>query len=226
MAARVRKGLDREKIAAATVRFLRRGGQGALVPGRMILTAAHVIQRRDWIVDEHHIEEVEIGGRRFKAEVVAVEPLSDIALVGAPDAQSSAEALAFEEHLDSIRPVLLCTAEFPLMEKFQVFIRSHQLRWIEGQARQVSLSDGTLFIDASAGIVGGTSGGPVVTADGLLLSVISTAGGEAGKPMREAIVRRPHLMAPGWLARRMLDPGRELREMRRHIRKNETRATP
>ena len=37
----------RDAVAAATVRFPERGGQGVLVPGGLILTAAHVVDRTD-----------------------------------------------------------------------------------------------------------------------------------------------------------------------------------
>jgi hypothetical protein len=45
--ARVVDAPTRERIARATVRLTRRGGQGVVVPGGMIVTAAHVIQRLD-----------------------------------------------------------------------------------------------------------------------------------------------------------------------------------
>ncbi len=35
--------LDKAKVARATVRFAKQGGQGVIVPGGLIVTAAHVI---------------------------------------------------------------------------------------------------------------------------------------------------------------------------------------
>lgn len=57
---------------------------------------------------------------------------------------------------------------------------------------------------------------------GLLLGVISIAGGKDGEPAREGHIPRLHLTAPGWLVRRMRDPQREIRTTRLAIR-NETR---
>jgi S1-C subfamily serine protease len=224
MAARARKGLDREKIAAAVGRFPRRGGQGVIVPGKLIVTAAHVIGRRDWDVDEHYLEDLDIGGRRFKVEVYAVDPLSDVAILGVPDTMRFEDASLFESFLDSIRPVPICTADFPIGEPISVFIRTHRGQWVEGHARQPRLHASTLWIEAGEGILGGTSGGPVVTTDGRLIGVVSTAGGEVGQPHRDVTMPRLHLTAPGYLVRQMLDPHRELRELRRQIRKEETKA--
>jgi Pyruvate/2-oxoacid:ferredoxin oxidoreductase gamma subunit len=94
------------------VRLAGRGGQGVIVPGRTIVTAAHCIQ---WDADgrmafgDPDYEEIIVGGRRVLTEVYAVEPIADIAVLGAVDGQPSEEMYeAWNEYdrvLDSIRPV-------------------------------------------------------------------------------------------------------------------------
>ena len=127
----------------------------------------------------------------------------------------------------------ICTADFPLLERFHVFIHTHTGPWIEAYARQGSVHASTLWIESRERIVGGTSGGPVMTTDGRLLGVVSTGGGivladpaDASETELGGMSSAPrvHQMAPGWLVRRMLDPRRELREMRRQIRKREQAA--
>jgi S1-C subfamily serine protease len=215
--------LDKVKIARATVRFPGKGGQGVIVPGGMIVTAAHVV---NWDVtgqmaqlwDSLYWEDVEIGGRSVKAQVYAVEPVADVAVLGAPDDQAHADvAEAFEACLESIKPVPICTKDFPLGEPFAVYIRAHTGDWIKGQAVQRGVNAQYLGITPEGDIKGGTSGSPVVTAQGLLVGVISRAGGAVGEPTSFSVVPRLHLTAPGWLIRRMRDPQWEIRATRRAI---------
>jgi hypothetical protein len=118
MAARARKGFDREKIVAATVRFRQRGGQGVIVPGNMIVTAAHVLH--EWsstggmTLGDSSFEDVTTrDGRTIAAMVLAVEPVADIAVLGAPDNQMRPEqADAFEAAVEPVAPGLICTADW------------------------------------------------------------------------------------------------------------------
>lgn len=210
------------RIAEATVRFPRRRGQGVVVPGRMIVTAAHVIKcadiwRRDAFGDPH-LEEVWVGGRRFKADVYAVEPISDIAVLGVPDTQAFEDAMDFQDYLETVAPVPICTKEFPLRKPFPVHMRTHTGRWVGGLAQQFNANASVLVVEADEDIRGGTSGGPVVTHNGHLLGVLSSAGGVQGSS-REVTLPRLHLTVPGFLLRLMLDPEWEVRRICKMIRK-------
>jgi S1-C subfamily serine protease len=158
--------LDKAKIARATVRFLRGKrtvGQGVVVPGGLIVTAAHVV-RWDGMgamagpLGDHYVEDVEVGGQKIRAEVYAAEPVSDIAVLGSPDDQGPL-AEAFEQCLKSIEPVPICTADFPLMTPFAVSVRTHTGVWIDGRARQCGVNASALAIETDEGIESGTSGG-------------------------------------------------------------------
>jgi hypothetical protein len=81
---------------------------------------------------------------------------------------------------------------------FPAHVLTHTGRWISGHVRQIVTDAHNLALCPDEQIEGGTSGGPVVTDDGLLLGVVSWTGGRLGS------IPRPHLTAPVWLARRML----------------------
>jgi len=78
-----------DRIVAATVQLPKRGGQGVLIRGGLVMTAAHCIE---WNADggmamgDWQVETVETAcGKSFRMHPVFVEPRSDIALLGAPD---------------------------------------------------------------------------------------------------------------------------------------------
>ena len=67
--------------------------------------------------------------------------------------------------------------------------------------RQMAPDAQTLVLKPDEQIEPGTSGGPVVTDDGLLLGVVSMD--------MESSIPRPHLTAPVWLAPRMMAQNQE-----------------
>src|SRR5262245_37875645 len=90
-----------DRVAAATVRFPRGGGQGVLVRGNFIVTAAHVIRRNDlWRGTgfyEPRLERIELGGRKLRVDVYAVEFVEDVAVLGVPDPQAFEDAVGTQE---------------------------------------------------------------------------------------------------------------------------------
>ena len=105
-----------------------------------------------------------------------------------------------------VEPVPPCTADFPARVPFPILIRAHTGRWIKGQAEQFSPSATGLFIKAEDGIDEGTSGGPCLTEDGLLLGVVSKAGGPSGAPATEVPLWCLHLALPADCSARCLIP--------------------
>jgi S1-C subfamily serine protease len=206
-----------DRVAAATVRLPGLGGQGVAVPGQMIVTAAHCVRwsgTGGMALGDFFVEAIESGDRKVVAQVYAAEPVADIAVLGALDDQSAPdEAEAFEAWYASVPSVSLCTTDFPLREPFPAWIRAHTGRWIEARAEQLVVQAASLFLRTREGIEGGTSGGPVVTEDGLLLGVISSGTTEIG-------LSRLHLAVPGHWLRTMLDPEWEPRAWRKYIRKH------
>ena len=73
------------KVAKATVRLTRSGGQGVLVCGNVILTAAHCIGfnlEGGMVLGDFYIEDIETAQGMLKVGPLAVEPISDIAVLG------------------------------------------------------------------------------------------------------------------------------------------------
>jgi S1-C subfamily serine protease len=214
------------RVAAAVVRLPRKGGQGVVVPGGFVVTAAHCIE---WtaeggmaaaLPDDYFVEEiVAADGRSLRVQPLAVEPVSDLAVLGALDEEHFPEqADAFEDFCGTTEPVRLVTNEVDCFVRFAAYVFTHNKGIIPVQAGQWRRGAASLSIDADEKIDGGTSGGPVVTSAGRLLGIIS----------KSASASRVHLAAPLWLVRQMvpratrrrvdaaLPPGR-LRHIRRAV---------
>jgi S1-C subfamily serine protease len=77
----------RKRVEKATVRLTKKSGQGVIVPDGLILTAAHCIEwccEGGMVLGDFFLEEIEFGGQKIVAQVYAVEPVSDIAVLGRP----------------------------------------------------------------------------------------------------------------------------------------------
>jgi S1-C subfamily serine protease len=115
-------------------------------------------------------------GSRLKGQVVAVEPVSDIAVIGSLDSQDFPnEADAFDEFVDSTEGLILSADEFPFGEGFPVHIFTHKEEWISGSATQWCENAQTLFVETSPAVSGGTSGSAVLNDRGEVVGVVSTA---------------------------------------------------
>jgi hypothetical protein len=221
------------KAAEATVSFLseegKPHGQGVVVPGQMIVTAAHVVQwdKVQWgrvegaLSDPMH-EQVMVAGRPVLAQVYAFEPITDVAVLGAPDGQSLPhEYEAFEAALGAVTPARLARATLPLQRWLSVYIRAHDQGWVKAEASVWTVHRDTLALRTDTQcIAGGTSGGPIVTPTGKLLGVVSVMGGTSdGTGTGDGSAPCLHQTVPPWLLRQMLDPEWEGREQRRERRR-------
>ena len=91
-------------VAKATVTLLGKGGQGVLVSGNLIITAAHCIAFRcegEMVLGDYFIEEIKTCERELKVALLAVEPVSDLAVLGSLDTQAFAKEVGIAG--DSIR---------------------------------------------------------------------------------------------------------------------------
>jgi hypothetical protein len=210
----------KDAVAAATVRFPDRGGQGVLVPGGLILTAAHVINwthtGRMALGDEvEFVQQIEAGAQSLLVYPLAVEPLADLAVLGALDDQWHPDAAdAFEQFCEATLAVPLAIAEFPVGARVPAHVFTHTGRWIAGCVKQWRPEAHSLMLEPDERIQSGTSGSPVVTDDGLLLGVVSWSGDSSESDevwSRVGSLSRPHLRAPVWLARQMVTEPKRLR---------------
>jgi S1-C subfamily serine protease len=180
---------------------------------------------------------VTTDGRQLTVQPLAVEPVSDVAVLGAVDAQASGEfaaaADAFEGFCSTTEPVRLAIDELDLFVPIAAYVFTHDRGAIPARVSQTGPGAATLWVQADEPIEGGTSGGPVVTNTGRLLGIISHRGSSPGVMRWDGAIPRVHFTAPTWLVRQMipvgirkkldaaLPPGRitrrTLEEARRHI---------
>lgn len=155
--------------------------------------------------DDYREDIVTADGRTLTVSPLAVEPVCDLAVLGAPDDQAFPEAAeAFETFCGATAPVRLALDALDLDAAFAAYVFTHDKGVLSVCATQPALNAATLWIEADEPIEGGTSGSPVVTSDGRLLGIVSNVGSVAGERQCTGMVTRVHLAAPAWLVRQMV----------------------
>jgi hypothetical protein len=212
---------NRERVEAATVRLPEKGGCGVLVPGGFILTATHCI---DWsgtgrmaMGEEYPTEINTANGAKFHVGVLACDPVSDIAVLGELDNQTFYDDVeAFEEWRERVKPVPLSTRLLRGQQSCLLFVLTHRRKWIAARATRTGPRfqplDGRVGLTAKR-IESGTSGAPIVTAEGRLYGIVSHSGAAAAKDLQWGSIPVAHLALPAWVlarvrARGLLGPGR------------------
>jgi hypothetical protein len=165
-------------VAGATFKIHtkeRRNGQCVLVEGGLIITAAHCIEWDCTIrmaVGGVYLSTIRTGSGDLIVSTLAVEPVSDIAVLGCPDDQDMPkEVFAYDEFVEGISPVKLQRLPPKVRTPFPVWIRTHLKSWVAGEATYYCGSRFTYRTDSE--IPSGTSGGPIVNVDGELVGVVS-----------------------------------------------------
>ena len=194
----------RAQVATATVRLTAKGGQGVLIPGGFVVTAAHCV---DWAADggmvlgDHHIEPVEAkSGVALKMAPWAVEPVNDIAVLGELDDQVFYDEVEeFREFYESTTGVPVCSDEFEFGKSFPVHVLTHHGTWIKAKATRYGAFPKGLHLEPEKQIEGGTSGGPIINDHGQLVGIVSfSADGETPSD-RCGWTPQPNLTMPVWL---------------------------
>jgi hypothetical protein len=194
----------RARTRAATVSLPDKGGQGVLVHGGFVLTAAHCIEWSgdgEMVREDHNLVRVKPRtSAAFKLNVCALDPLSDIAVLERPDAQEFDEdADAFDAFCRGSRPVPIRIDDLGLDISVPVHVLSHEGSWIRAEATRYGMRVGwSIVLKARSDIKAGTSGGPVVDDAGYLMGIVSVAMGTDGLS-RDGTMPRPHLALPVWL---------------------------
>jgi hypothetical protein len=197
-----------ERVNSAIVKFARSGGLGVLVPGHLIVTAARVVHwntTRDLVSSsgDYFFETIcTSNGVTHTVQTMAVEPMSDLAILGAPDGHASEKigqaADAFRAWCATIRPVPIDVSNIAVGEgTLDAFLFTHDKGVLPVQVSKWRPASSTLTFHCREPIEGGASGGPVVTHTGRLLGVVSHGGSAP-------TFARPIFAAPTWAVRQMV----------------------
>jgi Trypsin-like peptidase domain len=197
----------RDEVSKATVTIVAKRGSGVLVPGGLVMTAAHCIDwnctgsMAAWSGTKPPVEIRAYRGENMHIVPYAVEPCSDVAILGPCDSQTFPEDWeAFDEFCQDTQPVTVSRQNFKHLQEIKVHIYGWKKRWITGNAMQRSPSPLWTYVDTSERVEGGFSGGPIVNEAGALVGICSWSG-EGAMPNGRfyASFPRPHLALPTWI---------------------------
>jgi hypothetical protein len=155
----------RDEISSATVTIVANGGSGVLVPGSLIITAAHCIEwnctgaMSAWSGARPLVEIRTNRGQKIRLEPYAVEPCTDIAVLGPTDYEHLTEDCeAFDEFCQSTKPVTVLAENFQHDQKLEVHIFGSRMRSVVGTAIQRTPSPLWTYVETGKQIAGGFSG--------------------------------------------------------------------
>ena len=208
-----------ERVEQAIVCLPKLAGRGVLVSGGFIVTAAHCIE---WTGkglmalgdSTAFLQEIRTStGETLLASTSAVEPVSDWAVLGAPDGQSMPEAAdAFEAFCEVTPALSLALNGMVLFRSIPAYVFTQNKGVVPVKATQSQEEGHRLSMSGDQRIEGGTSGSPIVTRSGRLLGIVSNFSVVPGTQSGAGIFPRVSHALPLWLVRQML-PSRARRAL-------------
>lgn len=194
-----------QEIVEATVTVSQLGGRGVLVPGNIILTAAHCVKydlSGPMVLGDFYIEEIKtLGQEKIKLSPLAIEPLCDIAALSSIDIpELFDESIRFDRFCEKTKPVPLCSSIYHPQDNFRVYVYNHNGIWVPGIAEYCPPM---IFVEAGKPIEGGASGGPIINEAGELVSVVSNFSIVDGPQKSNGISAFVNLALPVWINERI-----------------------
>lgn len=190
----------RKLIERATVHLPDKEGLGVICTGGYILTAAHCIEINldgGMTLGDFSLQRVIAGKVEIEAEILAVELISDLALLGAPDGQNYPKAASvFGEYIDEAAGLSIFRGIAEIETQFPVHVFTHEGTWLSGTAEPYPFR-GRVSMELNEAIEPGTSGGAIVNEHGDLVAIVSQTGNAADMP-QYAIAPCPRLCLPSW----------------------------
>lgn len=196
----------RAGVIAATVRLPRKQALGVYVGGGFILTAAHCVTydgNGAMALGDPFIEQVETSKGSYWTDVVAVEPVSDIAVLKATEDDSLVDD--WEKHLDfcnETRPVALLHRPRSFTGLTPVHILTPTMKWVKGIAQVHTPGLSTSEVIARESIMGGASGGPIIDAAAQLVGITSIFS-DPGPVGVSGPAPCPCCALPGWIYKKI-----------------------
>jgi len=197
-------------VEKATISF-EKGGKGILVPGNLIITAAHCV---NFNLDGFMcvLEELMPYGEQFFEKIItyskkeikviplAVEPVSDIAILSSLDgSRFEKESMDYDKFCEETQPVKLCFDEIISNQEYPIYIFTHEFKWITGTAICLNKFLPYILCEMEEPIHNGTSGSAIVNQMGELVGIVSIIQGEDELHMTTG--REPYLLKalPAWI---------------------------
>jgi hypothetical protein len=181
-------------------------GRGCLIPGNLILTAAHCTEYdfSGQMALEDYIHTITTTTGAYRVHPLVVEPVADIAVLGALDNEQFPEdARAFEAWCERTTPLTLWTAEWPLWTPIGIAIYTHKRTWQYATAEQAQPHAPHLTLHRPTPFRRGTSGSPILAYSGTIVGVVS----------QDPTAPRPHLTLPVWVMQHVRRAMKTLKEM-------------
>ena len=109
------------------------------------------------------------SGDSFPANIEFADPISDVAILGTPNAKAISKDESCYEDCVSCSPIEVYFGDLPL--SFSVQVRNLDGGWVTGTAEL--LHNHRIFVETEKEILPGASGGPIVF-QGKLIAVVSS----------------------------------------------------
>jgi len=197
----MRKSLNLTKIEKAVVPFHKKsGGRAVLIPGNLLLTAAHCVQhvfRRNMNLHEVNPVIITIKDSLIPMDILFVDFISDIAILTYFQDMGSGNFGRFMDFCLSTKPIPLSKLKYEVDKHVPILILNKNMKWVNASATIPNPLSHLLHIKSEKRIVPGSSGGPIINERGELVSINSNING--GGIERLGISPIPLLTLPKWI---------------------------